>query len=240
LEKDHLPAAAAQPFLPRTELHGTGLVKEAYRLFFKHFAAILAIVLTVALPVELVKNYYFYDPFESIAAAFRRDVVVNIFFLSLITPIVILFVLAKLEGAAGFRAPFKTGFRKWPFVAGYAFLRNLIVNAGLVLLVIPGVIFFFRLLFVSTIVTIEGTRGKDPVTISNLMAKGRGFRLFLHVLPVWASGAPIIWLQYNNHIHWNSSWITAASLDLLLVLYGQIQTILVLLLYLRFRSEPAA
>jgi hypothetical protein len=128
--------------LPSLNIGGFKIIKQTFKVFIQNFWPIVMIVGLVAIPVEVFKNYYFVaeSTEENLTTEMRRDGWVNTIFLSLITPTLIYYLLNKLNHfPITIWESFKFGFRKWGLIVGYGLLHHLIVMAGLVTLVIPGI-----------------------------------------------------------------------------------------------------
>jgi hypothetical protein len=63
-----------------------------------------------------------------------------------------------------------------------SFLTLLAILGGLILLIIPGIIFAIRFLFGSTVVVVEGVKGREAMRRSWHLAKGSFWRIFATVL----------------------------------------------------------
>ena len=160
------------------------LLSDSLKLYFKHFPAVLLLVLPVALPVEWIKNYFFVDPYESFWTTMRRDGLVELLFLSFITPAALLYFHGKMTGEP---VPASRlighAIRKWPRIIVYNFAKNVGIAAGLILLVIPGILLYGRLFLADTVIALE-PRGQNPLTRSLIITKG-------NLIPILAGAAVI-------------------------------------------------
>jgi hypothetical protein len=218
---------------------GVALVKETILVFFRNILPILFIVLLIAVPTEIIKNYYFvpWDYEESFFRSIRRDGVVNTIFLSLITPSIIYYVFQKLQNNhVTISSALWTGFKKWPKVIGYGFLKNLIVFAGLIFLIIPGLIFLIRLMFVFVIITVEGTTNIDPIGKSNLISKGNFWKMaYCTIILILILAIPNFTIAILVELFLDG-WIANSLIDLILDISSVFFIILALLLYKRLNE----
>lgn len=205
---------------------------------FANLLPLLFIVLVVAVPVEFIKNYYFVDYGESNYSTFRRDGVVGLLFLSVITPIVIHFVYNKEIGSSvTLMSSFIVGLKKWPRIILYGFVKNVVIFAGLIFFIIPGIIFYFRLTFLDIVITVEGTKGKDPFGRSKMISMGHLKPIILNsviltlilVLPI----SLLIFIIYSIDAYWLGDTLVDVIFDLTSVLY----LILGLKIYMRITNS---
>jgi hypothetical protein len=153
--------------IPEYRRKGFSLLGDAFALFFKHGFPILFFVAVIAVPVEAIKNYYYFDPatdygfFESMS---RWDNVIGLFFLSAITPMIVHYILGQMTAAnAGIKPSLLWGMRKWLRMIMYGFLQNVILLAGIMMLVVPGLIFAVWLMLMPIIVSVEDTSRSNPL-----------------------------------------------------------------------------
>lgn len=209
---------------------------ESLKLYFRHFPAVLLLVIPVALPVEWIKNYYFSDPYESFWTTMRKDGLVELLFLSVITPAAILYFHGKITGApVPASRIIGQAIRKWPRIIVYHFAKNVAITAGLILLVIPGILLYGRLFLLDTVIALE-PRGQNPLTRSLWITKGNlipilagALVVFLLVeLPSWLLGIPLYLLieVFRPEAYWLG--------DTLLDLWIDVTSVLFLVLGLKF------
>jgi|GEM_PF-5325657 len=232
--KDAQPAVGPTPALRFAEV-----LRLTLTAFTSQFGAILFLVLIVAIPVEFIKNYYFVgDAEESFFRISRRDGLVSTVFLSLITPSLIHYVYRRYSGTGdSLLASLAIGLKKWPRIILYGFIKQIIIVAGLIFFVVPGIIFYFRLIFVDTIITIEGTRGIDPIGKSRVLSQGSLWDIVRNMCGMAAVAAvplALIWLV----IYWLlSGWIAEMAFDLSIDLAAALFSIQALVMYLGLRDK---
>lgn len=210
------------------------ILRSTLSLIINNFFNIVLIVLIVAVPVEFIKNYFFVERIyeENLIDALRRDGIIGTVFLSIITPIIINFIHKKSNGVSVTIAEsILVGVRKWPKVIVYGFVKNIIVIAGLILLVVPGVIFYFRLIFVDIIVTLEGTKGIDPIGKSNLMTKGYLTKIIISIISLVAVLVLPVFLVALIVYFINAGWLGDTIVDVVFDFVGTILLIQALVLY---------
>lgn len=151
-----------------TELRrkGFSLLGHAFGLLFKNAFPILSFVALIAIPVELIKNYYFVDwsGESGFFSLLQTDSITQLVFLSVITPMVVHYILGQMtEAKAGIWASFLWGLQKWLRMIMYGFLQNVIVFAGLLLFIVPGVLFAVRLMLMLIVVSTQNTSRINPL-----------------------------------------------------------------------------
>ncbi|GLX70880.1 hypothetical protein [Paenibacillus glycanilyticus] len=157
--------------LPELRSAKGGVLGLTFSLFIKNAGMLLLLTAITVVPVELVLCYGFNElSIDSVL----RDTIVSLLFLSLLTPVVVQYLIERLRGGKGSIAgAYRWGLRKWPRIIMYTFLQSVIVSAGFLLLIVPGLFMYVRLLLLPAVVSIENTSVMNPLESSRTMAQGR-------------------------------------------------------------------
>ncbi|WP_419875974.1 hypothetical protein [Candidatus Pristimantibacillus sp. PTI5] len=227
--------------VPDYRRKGFSLLKHAVALFLKNALPILFIAAIMAVPVEIIKNYYFFEPSDSeiFLPGSRMDSLVYLLFLSAITPMVIHFILGRMSGeSAGIQASLLWGLRKWPRMIVYSFLNGAVIAAGIVMFVVPGLLFAVWLMLLPVVVSVMDTSRINPLTVCRELARRRYFKFVLYALGGYAAFAVLfaILIALFSFLA-NESWITAALFDICFDWLIQLIAIVLLLVFLQVKTE---
>lgn len=229
--------------IPEYRRKGFSLIGHALSLFFKNALPILFIVAFIALPIEAIKNFYFFEPDDS-ALFFpnnRMDNFVNLLFLSAITPMIVHYILGRMTATgtgAGIKPSLLWGLKKWPRMIVYNFLHSAIIVAGIIVFIIPGLLFIVWLMLLPIIVSVMDTSRVNPMTISRDMARKRYFKLVLYGLAAFLALAALIIAQgllFSFFV--SQTWITATLFDVCFSWIYQLVTVVLLLVFLQVKTE---
>lgn len=227
--------------IPEFRRKGFSLLGHAFALLFKNALPILSFIALIAVPIEILKNYYFVDRVgESGFFAMRRsEGITQLLFLSVITPMVVHYILGKMtEAKVNVWPSIAWGLRKWPRMIMYGFLQNVIVFAGLLLFIVPGVFFAVHLMLMPIVVSAENTSRINPLEVSREMARGHFFKFAGYALVgygAWlAFGLLIGFIVSNIHL---GDWFATTVYDVLMDWFGQLLPIILLLVYLQVQTE---
>ena len=109
-------------------------------------------------------------------------------------------------------------------------MKNLLILLGFMALIVPGIIFSIRLLFLNLIIALEDT--KNVLRRSKLLSKGILLKIILSVLFLTAIIAvPLIILGIGVYLM-SVGWLGDTIFDVLIDLTGVLYIILTLLIYL--------
>jgi len=209
------------------------LVGKTFSLYFKNSFSIVIIVLIISIPVEAIKNYYLFSSVNDgelfKVSAINR--IISIVFLSIISPTIIYLIYNRILGEkVSVGNSLFVGLKKWPKIIVYGLLKHILILLGLVALIIPGIIFSLRLLFINIIVTLEDINGvflRSKSLTKGILIKIILSTLLLSVIIV----VPLILLMivvYFIDYGWLGETVANVLLDLTWVLY----IILYLLIYI--------
>lgn len=214
-----------------------GVLRQTFSLFIKNAGVLLLITAITVVPVQLVSNYGFPYEFKLLSYSIR-DAIISLIFLTLLIPVVAHYLIERLQGGKGSIAQaYRWGLRKWLRMIMYDFLQNVIITAGLLLFLIPGLFMYVRLMLLPIVVAIENTSVTNPLETSRNMAKGQfwvfiGYSIVINgftILVTWAAGELLISLDFINGIsvtlfYLFINWISLMGIILPLVLYLKIKS----------------
>lgn len=220
------------------------ILAETFRLLVRHFDLFTMISLTVWLPGHLVINYIdFFASSKGAADAAARSFRVAVLVESVFGPLVVAATLAALlfikQGQpVRYLAAMKWAVILWPRL----FLARLVVSvtvlAGLIALVVPGVMLLVRLAFVDALVALDGVPLGQALRISNALTEGRrrgifwtGGFLFAVVLSVVAALSALAGLAEH--------FVVQVLADCLIAVTQTVFTIAMFLFYWEARQTPA-
>lgn len=225
---------------PVVKIDGAGsLLKATLRTLFTNIGIVSKIVLTVFVPLELIKNYFIYSigAQDNLAIIIRIEMLLESVFSSLTVPALIyaLITVFRTGSAPSIRESFRWGFRQWARVFGNRWLAGMAMLGGLILLIIPGIVFAVWFVFVDAIVSIEGDKQPNVLRRSRKITRGHRWMLFFSgviafVLIFFAAAVSGLPLAFIDH------WIISAVVDCLFDVVFQILPIMFLLAYLNFVS----
>jgi formate hydrogenlyase subunit 3/multisubunit Na+/H+ antiporter MnhD subunit len=225
--------------VPNVASVGT-LLGETFRTFFRNLGFISALILVVWVPLEFIKNYLIYQSGlqENVASIVRADMFLEGVFGSLTAPALIYGLVKKFQTGQNpsIRQCYQWGFRFWGKVFVNRLLSGLAILGGIVLLVVPGIVFSVWFVLVDQVVAIEGDTQNRVLTRSKQLTEGYRWMLFLSGLSVlgiffFAGMISIIFLAFFDY------WYVSAIIDSALDVVDRIFTIMLLLFYLNRVSE---
>ena len=144
--------------------------------FFKTFILDIArFLVPVTLPIVLLETWVAFRAMETEAAGLIHWVPFGINFL--FRPVYTAGLIWLISGlAAGeersIRACLGVGFRCWADLLGVYLISTVVIFAGLLALVVPGLIFFARLALAEFCVVLEGMNPREALLKSNGRARG--------------------------------------------------------------------
>jgi Uncharacterised protein family (UPF0259). len=216
--------------------NGGGVLGLTFSLFIKNAGVLLFITAITVVPIELISYYGFHPASDSMDSL--RTVLISLLFLTLLTPVVVHYLIERLRDEKGNIAQaYRWGMRKWLRMIMYDFLQSVILTAGFLLFIIPGLFMYVRLLLLPAVVSIENTSVTNPLESSRNMAKGqfwafigygiviKGFTFFVS----WVTGKLFVGVDFINGFsvalyYLFVDWISLLGVILPLVLYLKIRT----------------
>ncbi|MCM3631327.1 hypothetical protein M3194_28905 [Paenibacillus glycanilyticus] len=220
---------------------GGGVLGMTFSLFIKNAGALLLLTAITSVPIQLIA-YYSFSYVPSSSGYSVRDILISMLFITLLTPVVVHFLIGRLQGSKGsITDAYRWGLRKWPRMIMYSFLQSVILTAGFLLFIIPGFFMYVRLLLLPVVVSVENTSVTNPLESSRNMAKGQfwafiGYSVVIQgalFLITWSAGKLFMEAAYSNGI-------TVALYNLFIDWISILGTILSLVLYLKLRTEQHA
>lgn len=160
------------------------IVEETFRLLARNFHLFTLIVLTVWLPGHLIINYIdFFAAEKGVAGATARGFRVGLVVEGVFGPLVVAATLAALARItrgepAGYAEVMRRGFATWPRLFIARVVVSALVLAGLIALIVPGVLILVRLSFVDALVVLEATSLGPALRASNALTVGRRRTIF--------------------------------------------------------------
>lgn len=204
-------------------------------VFFEHLGFVAKVTLVVFAPLEILKNLIFYEAGlqDNIGALIRTDMLFESFFGALVAPALIYGLVTIFRGgeAPGLRESFRWGSRQWARTFGNRWLAGMSIVGGLILLVVPGVIFAIWFALVVPIVAIEGDNQKHVLRRSRALTKGYRGRIF-GILVVGGFTFMILAFLLGIPLAFIDHWAIAATVDSTLDVTYRFFTVLALMMYL--------
>jgi hypothetical protein len=160
------------------------IIEETFRLLARHFHLLTLIALTVWLPGHLIINYIdFFATSKGAADAGARGFRIGLMVEGAFGPLVVAATLAALARitrgeTAGYAQAMRHGFAAWPRLFIARLVESALVLAGLIALVVPGVLVLVRLPFVDALVVLDGAPLGLALRTSNALTVGRRLAIF--------------------------------------------------------------
>src|ERR1051325_1433046 len=159
----------------------TAILKQGWQLYCQHFGIVAAVILTVWLPLELLSSYmdYFVFGTDDFRKSFRFARFLENFFGIIATAGVISIGYSSLRGEQpGFGSALGSGFNAWGRMWWTRLLTALVLLAGFIVLIIPGVYLSVRLALVEPIAGCERISGVTAMRRSFELTRGRFWLIF--------------------------------------------------------------
>jgi len=160
------------------------ILEETFLLLVRHFHLFTLIALTVWLPGHVVINYIdFFTPEKGAADAAARSFRVALSVEAIFGPLVVASTLAALVRIArgepaSYAQALLDGLVAWPRLFIARLVASVVVLAGLIALVVPGVIILVRLSFVDALVVLDGAPLGAALRRSNALTQDRRVAIF--------------------------------------------------------------
>ena len=220
------------------------ILEETFRLLVRHFDLFTMIALTVWLPGHLVINYIDFfatskGTADAAARSFRAAVLVEGLFGPLVVAATLAALLSIKQGQPpSYLAAMKWALMLWPRLFLTRLVVSVIVLAGLIALVVPGVMLLVRLAFVDALVALDGLPLGQALRISNALTDGRrrgifwtGGFLFAAVFSLAAALSALAGLAEH--------FVVQVLADCLIAVTQTVFTIAMFLFYWEARQAPA-
>lgn len=169
------------------------LLRETLRLFAAHLHLFTMITLTVWLPGHVVINYFDFfaggppDSTEAAARGIRVFLVVEAVFGPLVGAAT-LAALARIKRGepASYGQALAEGLVAWPRLFIARLVQGAIVLAGLIALIVPGIILLVRVSFVDALIVLDGAPLGAALRLSNALTAGLRAAIF------WTGGILLV------------------------------------------------
>jgi hypothetical protein len=231
------------------------ILSAAFEIYRANASKLLLVVALVVVPLSLISAVFagvIFDPTDldaTTADEIGRSLVENLFAISIAGLITVLIsavlqaatVRAAAQATIGdpvdVEASYRFGFRRLWSVILISLLVGLIVTAGLIALIIPGIIFLVFLSVSIPALIVEGRRGTDALGRSWGLVSGN----FWHALGVIVVAGLIVGVISGiigaiGGSNWAVRWIFTAIAQIVTAPYAALVSVL-LYLDLRARSE---
>lgn len=137
----------------------SGLLGRALSLYFGNIVSIASITLVVFVPVELAKNYFLHAAKleDDVVAGSRIETLVGSVFGSLVTAALLHALHHKIRTGhdLGVREALSRGAKRWGNVFSARFRSGLYILGGLLLLVVPGLMWIVKYALTDEIATLD-------------------------------------------------------------------------------------
>jgi len=219
------------------QLQGMNLLEKAWRAYTQNFWKILIIILVVAVPVEAL-IFMIEDPIP--ADAYGSLILINLLssaILTIIPAAIISMIFLKIEHGeeVGIGEAFRRVRKYWFKLMLYMIIVRIITGLGLLLFIIPGLVFGTRMLFVPYVIMLEGTYGNNPIIRSNDMIKGRTGPFFLLAAVIGLAQMGCNYLL-RTYIHLEP-WLMNLAAGVISELFLEFITVLFFIAYLYIRKN---
>ena len=160
------------------------IIEETFRLLARHFHLFTLIALTVWLPGHLIINYIdFFATSKGAADAGARGFRMGLMVEGAFGPLVVAATLSALARItrgepASYAQAMRHGLAMWPRLFIARLVASAVVLAGLIALVVPGVLALVRLSFVDALVVLDGAPLGAALRASNALTAGRRLAIF--------------------------------------------------------------
>jgi len=221
----------------------SSILSDAWRIFRERFGVIVAVVIVVWLPCELLSSYL--DAFVFGPDDFRKSFKFAQFlenFIGIIATAGVIFIAlsSRSDQPATFGNAIGAGFRSWGRMWWTRFLSTIALVIAFLLLIIPGIYLLTRLCFVESIVMAEHISGTAAVKRSLEITKDRFWATFrlglvillLMIVPCAIVILPTVFIPVLDH------WLIDAASQLVCDVIAAFATVSLLCGYQLFSTVP--
>lgn len=241
-DTDAVPFESAQTIPPFVSVGD--LLKRSVSFYFANLQTIATITLIVFVPVEIVKNFLEHAAHaeDNVALTMRVETVIESIFGALVTAALLSSLKTKIDTgrALSVRDAFSAAGSRWGSVFAARFRSGLFVLVGIVLAIVPGVIWLVRYSLVDEVATLEGGgRAAQTMERSKALVRGHAWKVFwaglvslVVVLSIQLVGGVISGLA--------NLWVVTALVDSVNDVIYRFFAVLMLLMYLGLGGRGAA
>jgi hypothetical protein len=209
------PAGAPVVVEPFTSVFG--LFGRALSLYFGNLATIAAVTLAIYGPVNLAKCYLIHAARleDNVVATSRVEMIIEGILGSLVTAALLAALNHKIQTGRdlGVREALSRGLRRWGSVFGARFLTGLRIGLGILLLVVPGVIWMVKFSLTDEVAALEIDRSAGRVMNQSAeLTRGHGWKILGVGL---LSAIPVLLIQFAGGMASSlaGSWVVTALVD---------------------------
>ena len=220
------------------------LVRRGLQLLLRYLGPMAFLVLMVWLPGNLLVEYLAYEVYDpdDIVESLRVSMAIEVILGSFYTSATLAFLFAAERGEEpSIRGALREALPIWPRVFWVRFVSGLLVLAGLIAFVLPGLVLAVRLAAVDSVVVREHHGPWDAIKRSWEVTRGRAWRLcggLVLILLLWALAA-LFTGALQGLVPGLDAWLPSALLACPLDVLFQLFTIVVFLHYRAATTEPS-
>ena len=153
---------------------------EAFSLLWDHIWLFTAIVLTVALPGNVIIKLITLSAGE---ANFMATLYASIWIEVIFAPLylgALIYALARIKSGKSvtYREAMAVGVKKWFALFAARFVASLFIGIGLIVLIVPGIILALRYALIDCAVILEDKGVADSLSRSTALTAGRRWEIF--------------------------------------------------------------
>ena len=168
------------------------IMKTGWAEFLKNFKTILPVALLIYIPVNVILAFI---PLDYLVEHFGAGRGLNIYMkivqlLEFFIGVLATMAIAKIieESVLGRSISWKDAFRfslsRWSASIGTSILGGLIILGMTLLLIIPGIIWWFYYIFLIYAIALRGLSGKTALDYSKAIVKGQWWRVFWYSIVI--------------------------------------------------------
>ena len=217
------------------------ILKQSWQIYRDHFPVILALVLAVWTPLELLSSYM--DKFvfgeDDVKKSLKFAQLLNNFF-GIIATAGLIFISqqALTRQRPTFRGALATGFTSWGRMWWTRILWHIALVFAFLLLIIPGIYLFARLALAEPVAVQERISGTAAMRRSFELTQGRFWLMFRHGLALLALFLlPIALIIAMAFVPALDHWLIDAATQIVGDVLTAFATITVAVAYSQFKNE---
>ena len=223
----------------QSEITIRGILQQSWKTYCQNFQVVVAVVLTVWAPLELLSSYMDVHVFgEDIQKSWKFAQFLDNFFGIIATASVIFIGQEALIGQrVTFRSALATGFNSWGKMLWTRIVSRFVLVFAFLLFVLPGIYLSARLLLVEAVTVQERISGMAAVKRSYILTEGRFWFMFSIALAVGGLlVVPFVSLAFLSAAMDN--WFIEAACMLIIDILGAFASITLLTVYSHLNNKP--
>lgn len=172
------PAFPAPRELPTTF---TGKFSLALELYFGNFLTFSAVILTVWLPINMLSSVFFLQASQTAdPMSGQLGLLTEVIFGPIVAGAVIWIVRQRVAGnPARYGPAMRAGFRSWGAIFVARFVASLVILAGLIALIVPGIRFMVQYALIDQVVAVENPGYSRSRSRSAELVQGHFWQILL-------------------------------------------------------------